>query len=241
MCERLLLGVLTPSSNTRLEPLTAEMLRGLPDVSAHFSRFRVVDASLAPSAQAQFDTEKILAAADLLADARVDAIAWSGTSAGWLGLDTDRRLCAEIAVRTGIPATTSTLALLEALRACGADTIGLVTPYPADMQDAVVKTLADEGITALPARPLGITSNWALSEVTRQTLAEQVSQVALLGVKAVVTFCTNLQAGAMVADWEQEFKVPVFDTVATAVWGALRLTDADPSRIRGWGSLFDLV
>ena len=122
MSKRVLLGVLTPSSNTRLEPLTADLLRGLPEVSAHFSRFRVVDVSLAPSALAQFDTSAILAAADLLADAQVDAIVWSGTSAGWLGLDSDRVLCAEITDRTGVAATTSTLAVLEALEALTAST-----------------------------------------------------------------------------------------------------------------------
>jgi maleate isomerase len=240
MSDRVLLGVLTPSSNTRLEPLTADLLRGLPEVSAHFSRFRVVDVSLAPSALAQFDTRAILAAAELLADAKVDAIVWSGTSAGWLGLDSDRVLCAEITDRTGVAATTSTLAVLEALKLYGVDTVGLVTPYPAPMQDAITMTFAREGFHARPAQALGITSNWSLSEVTQETLDEQVAQVAALGVPAITTFCTNLAAAPCVADWEALFGVPVIDTVSAAVWGALRVAGADPSRITGWGSLFAL-
>ncbi len=240
MSDRVLLGVLTPSSNTRLEPLTAELLRGLPEVSAHFSRFRVVDVSLAPSALAQFDTGAILAAADLLADAKVDAIVWSGTSGGWLGLDSDRVLCAEITDRTGIAATTSTLAVLEALNLYGVDTVGLVTPYPVRMQDAVTMTFAKEGVHARPARALGITSNWALSEVTQETLDEQVAQVAGMGVPAITTFCTNLEAASCVPRWEATFGVPVIDTVSAAVWSALRGAGADPSRITGWGTLFSL-
>ena len=43
---RKILGMLTPSSNTVLEPMTVEMLRGLDDVSAHFGRFRVTEISL---------------------------------------------------------------------------------------------------------------------------------------------------------------------------------------------------
>jgi maleate isomerase len=35
------IGILTPSSNTVLEPVTHEMTRGLNDVSVHFSRLRV--------------------------------------------------------------------------------------------------------------------------------------------------------------------------------------------------------
>ncbi|MDR3496087.1 MAG: Asp/Glu/hydantoin racemase, partial [Ancalomicrobiaceae bacterium] len=35
------IGMLTPSSNTVLEPVTSRILAGLADVSVHFSRFRV--------------------------------------------------------------------------------------------------------------------------------------------------------------------------------------------------------
>ena len=32
----------------------------------------------------------------------------------------------------------------------------------------------------------------------------------------------------------------LFDTVATAIWGGLRLSGADPRLVRGWGRLFAL-
>ena len=94
--DRVLLGMLTPSSNTTLEPVTARMLAGLPEVSAHAGRFRVTEISMGTGALGQFDMSPMLAAADLLADARCNAICWNGTSAGWLGFDRDRQLCAEI-------------------------------------------------------------------------------------------------------------------------------------------------
>lgn len=69
------IGVLTPSSNTLLEPITTGMLASLPDVTVHFARFRVTEIALTDAALAQFDTEAVLAAARLLADARCDVIA----------------------------------------------------------------------------------------------------------------------------------------------------------------------
>jgi malate dehydrogenase (oxaloacetate-decarboxylating)(NADP+) len=84
-------------------------------VSAHFSRFKVTEISLQAQALGQFDDSKILAAAELLADAKVDVIGWSGTSSGWLGFDADHRLCERIRERTGIRATTAVLALNELL------------------------------------------------------------------------------------------------------------------------------
>jgi maleate isomerase len=76
--------MLTPSSNTSLEPITSAMVSGLPGVSAHFSRFTVTEISLRDQALGQFDDSKIIEAAKLLADAKVDVIGWNGTSSGWL-------------------------------------------------------------------------------------------------------------------------------------------------------------
>ena len=78
------LGILTPSSNTSLEPLTCRIVADLDDVTAHFSRFSVTEISLHSEALNQFDDENIISAAKLLGDARVDVIGWSGTSSGWL-------------------------------------------------------------------------------------------------------------------------------------------------------------
>src|SRR5579883_1416968 len=123
------LGMLTPSSNTVLEPMTAAMLAGTPDISAHFSRFRVTEIALSDQALQQFDDSELLRAAELLAHAKVDVIAWNGTSAAWLGFERDEQLCERITEATGIPASTTVLAFLEIFRRKAVSRIGLVTPY----------------------------------------------------------------------------------------------------------------
>ena len=129
MPDALRLGMLTPSSNTVLEPATYGLLADAPGITAHFQRLRVLSITLEGGSTGQFDTAPMVAAAGMLADAKVHAICWNGTSGSWLGLDADRATCAAITAATGIPATTATLALHDALRALGARRIGLVTPY----------------------------------------------------------------------------------------------------------------
>src|SRR5689334_13494955 len=107
------LGMLTPSSNTVLEPFTAEMLRDAPGITAHFSCFRVLSIGLDEGQTAQFDPAPVVAAAELLADAKVHSLCWNGTSGAWLGLGADRALAAACTAATGIPATTCTLALMQ--------------------------------------------------------------------------------------------------------------------------------
>src|ERR1043166_3811124 len=131
---RVRLGILAPSSNTVLEPLTSAILDDLPEVTAHFARFPVTEIALSPSSVAQFADEPILPAAALLADAKVDAIACSGTSAAWLGFARDVALCERIVTSTGRPAATAVLALHEALAASAVKRLGLVTPYRDDVQ-----------------------------------------------------------------------------------------------------------
>ena len=123
------LGMLTPSSNTVLEPLTFSMLANQSDISAHFSRFRVLKISLEAGSVDQFSNVPMLEAADLLADAKVQSICWNGTSSGWLGFEKDSALISEIEARTGIKACSSILAMNELLAKFNAKRISFVKPY----------------------------------------------------------------------------------------------------------------
>ena len=234
------LGMLTPSSNTVLEPVTAAMLRGLPGVSAHFSRFRVTEIALTPEALAQFDDTPILRAAELLADARVDVIAWNGTSSGWLGFDADERLCRRIQGVTGIPATTSMLALNEALARTGARRLGLVTPYLDAVQARIVSNYEGTGLACVAERHLGLRENVAFAEIAPEEVRRMAREVASARPDAIATICTNMPAAPLAAALEAELGVPVYDTVATAVWKSLAMAGADPALIAGWGGLFAL-
>jgi maleate isomerase len=235
---RTLLGMLTPSSNTVLEPVTAAMLAGLPDVTAHFARFRVTEISMRDQALGQFDLEPILAACDLLADARVASIAWNGTSASWLGLDRDRALCAAIEARTGIGATTSVLALAEVFRLAGVTRYGLVTPYLDEIQERILPNLAREGFECVAERHLRDRGNFSFSEYSEEAIAALVREVARARPQAVVVLCTNMRGAPVVEALERELGILVLDSVATALWGSLRRAGVDARRVRGWGRLF---
>lgn len=232
------LGVLTPSSNTALEPLTSAIVAGVPGASAHFSRFKVTEISLSEQALGQFDDSKILAAAELLADAKVDVIGWSGTAAGWRGFDTDLRLCERIRERTGIAATTAVLALNELLALRGIHRLALVTPYTGDVQQRIVGNYRDVGVEVVAERHLDIRVNHDFALVEPQRLRELMGEVAQAQPQAIATYCTNLRAAQLAAAVEAELGIALLDTVSTTVWGMLRTAGADPSVVQGWGELF---
>jgi maleate isomerase len=197
MTRRIRLGMLTPSSNTVLEPVTTAIIAGLPEVSAHFGRFRVTEIALSGSALAQFDDAPILAAAELLSHAKVDVIAWNGTSSGWLGFEADERLCRRITEATGIPATTSMLALNELLALMGVKRLGYVTPYTDDVQARIVANYAALGHGCAGERHLGLRDNFSFAEVEEETLRAMARAVAAERPEALAVICTNLRAAPL--------------------------------------------
>ena len=232
------IGMLTPSSNTVLEPVCAAMLAGLEDVSVHFARFRVTEISLTDEALGQFSSDSMLEAAAMLADARVDVICWNGTSAAWLGLDQDRALCGSIQTSTGIPATSSVLAMVEALRRAGLKRVGLVTPYIDRVQSRIIENLAAEGFEIVAERHMGLSENFAFAGVTQDALADMIRQVASAEPEAILVLCTNLRAAPMVDALEREGAIPILDSVATAVLGAFQVIGRSPGQIERYGRVF---
>jgi len=238
MTQRTLLGMLTPSSNTTLEPVTTAMIADIPEASAHFGRFRVTEIALSNQALAQFDDSEILRAAELLAHAKVQSIGWNGTSSGWLGFDADERLCRRITEATGIPACTSVLALNEIFDITGVKRFGLVTPYLDDVQAAIIKNYAASGMECIAERHLRKQDNFSFSEVGADELRAMVREVAKEKPQAITIFCTNLRGAPLVEELEREVGIPIYDTISTVVWKSLKQAGSDPSRIRNWGSLF---
>src|SRR5882724_6215585 len=240
MNDRVFLGMLTPSSNTVLEPVTTAMLSGLPEVTAHFSRFKVTEIALSGPALAQFDDSEILRAAELLAHAKVNVIAWNGTSSGWLGFERDVQLCERIKSTTGIVACTAMLALNEILEVTGAKTIGFVTPYLDDVQARINANYENAGFRVVADRHLGMQDNFSFSTVTAEAMREMTKEVTGPKPDAIAIVCTNMRGAPLAEELEANYSIPIYDTISTTVWGSLRAAGVDTKLVKGWGRVFEV-
>ncbi len=127
---------------------------------------------------AQFALAPMLAAVDLLADAEMDAYLWSGTAASWEGIGTDDRLVAAIFQRTGKPATTSTLALLDAFEALGVRRYALVVPYIETICGRIARNLEARGYDCVAVERNDLTTNadFAARRCRRDRTARETSR-----------------------------------------------------------------
>ena len=234
-------GMLTPSSNTVLEPYTAAMFAPFGEAaSVHFSRFRVVDISLSGASRRQFETGPMLEAAERLAEARVHRIAWSGTSASWLGLETDRALCDAIEARTGVSATSTMLAFAEALGTLGARRLALVTPYIGEIQRRIVENFRSGGYDIVADERLDDRGKFSFAGYGTDEVATLARRAARSDPDAILIVCTNFRGAPVAAALEAENGIPVIDSVAVTAWWTMHAVGLDPSRVRGWGRVFAL-
>jgi len=231
--------MLTPSSNTVVEPYTAALAWPLfPDVSVHFGRLQVKRIALDEGSDKQFGATPFLAAADLLADAKIDVIAWNGTSASWLGFDSDDRLCAALSERTGAKATTAIKSLNKLLAAFGVKRLGLVTPYTPDVQQQIIDNYASIGIETVAERHSNRADNFSFSEVSEEQIAGMCRAVAEAKPDAIAIVCTNMRGPLVAAELERELGIPVLDSVAFTLWGCLKEAGTDMTPLSKFGMMF---
>ena len=234
------IGMIVPSSNTCLEPQTYRILGDREDVTVHFARIEVTRIALDAGSNTQFDHSTMVEAARLLRTADVDVIAWNGTAGSWLGPEHDRAMVDKITAATGVPATTSTLAYLDAFARFDLERLALVTPYTSDVNDSIVSTYAEEGIEVVGERHLGLHVNESFARVRPEELVPLSLELSAGGAgaraQALVYLCTNLYGAPVVEQVEAETGLPALDSVAVTLWRCLDLIGADGIDAR-WGRL----
>ena len=113
-----------------------------------------------------------------------------------------------------------------------------MTPYLHELQSKIIDTFAKEGFACISERHLNISTNTCISEVTAEQIERMVLEVAKTKPDAITIFCTNLRGAPLVERLEHETGIPIYDSVATALWKSLNIADIDCQLVKVWGSLF---
>lgn len=211
-----ILATITPSGNTVVEAVTQAMLRDRTDVLPIFSRIPV-HGGRDPFPDS-YDLEGMLRAAELLSHAKPDVIVWNGSKGGVIGLHHDRDLCARITAATGIPATTSGLAM-EAAMARRPVRLGLCTPYNDAYQRRLMDAFAGRGWLVSAEDHLGLSDNLSYAAVPHDEILAQAGRVAP-GCDVLLGWCTNYPLPVIGTEFAGK---PVWDATVLGVQAALEM------------------
>ena len=173
----------------------------------------------------QFSMEKQIDAAQLLCDAGVDSIIWGGTSASWLGVDHDARLCDLLESATGIPSGSCTLEMNRLFNTCNAKTFGLVTPYTFDVQQHIMNNYASMGFACLAERHYGGSISSEFAAIEEHVITQMVRDVAKKQPDIILIMCTNMRGARVSEKLSDELGIPVFDSAIVTLQAGLRLAE----------------
>jgi maleate isomerase len=215
-------GVIEISSSFRL---SAEVPGALPDgVVALFSRVRLPRQEVSVAA-----LEEMLAGGDLelaakqLADAGVALIAFGCTSASFIGgPDGDRRLIERIEGASGTRATTTSTAVVDALRQLGVRRIGVATPYPNPVNRVEQEFFENAGFEVVRIEGLGLEGDREVGRVSPTDVIRLASSVARTPADALFLSCTNLPSLPFIGLLERRLDRPVVSSNSATIWDICR-------------------
>lgn len=235
-------GLIVPSSNVTVETEMPALLRSSTDAEFTFHSSRMRMRAVTPEGLRAMNVQRERCVIEI-ADAAPDAILYACLVALMAGEPGEHRrvegLVAE-QLATGESAAkirSSAGALLEALRALGAERIALVTPYMRPLAQKVVDYLVAEGLDVSDWRALEVEDNHAVGCIPGDLVMDAARDLDLAGVDAVVlSACVQMPSLSLIASAEDELGVPVISAATAGAFSILRSLGL-PTKLPGAGSL----
>lgn len=157
------------------------------------------------------------------------------------GTGYEREVISKIQALTNVPATTSIVAGMEALNALSVRRVGLVNPYPAELNDAVVAFMTAHGFEVEAVVSLGadFIRIGDVSEADVYAAAKQaVKQSPRL--EGLYLPCPQFPALDVIEAIESDFQIPAVGHLTSEIWMALRTLKIS-SPVAGFGKLMRMV
>ena len=178
-----------------------------------------------------------------------DVILWACTSGSFAGgyqwaLDQTKRLRDE----SGRPCTSTTLALIEAVRASQLREVDLLSTYPQFATQRLTETLADAGITVVDSTSVdgatdhsyGKQADFSYQLDILESMENFVTSVSAHSNRPILVPNTSVNTLDLVEDFEKIANRLVITANQASLWHALQLLDCRTSP-RGAGKLFQLT
>jgi maleate isomerase len=157
------------------------------------------------------------------------------------GLGYEREVINKVESLAEVPATTSIVAGMEALRALSVRRVGLVNPYPSDLNKAVVAFLKGHGFEVEAVVSLGadFTRIGDISEADVYAAAKQaVKQSPKL--EGLYLPCPQFPVLDVIDAIETDLRIPAVGHLTSEIWLALKaLNIRNP--IQGFGKLLTMI
>jgi maleate cis-trans isomerase len=165
-------------------------------------------------------------------------VVWACTSGSFVfGWEGARAQAARLEDAFGGPASSTSLAFVEALRALGLRRVAVAATYPEPVTRAFVELLEAAGLEVMAAGSSGIVTAEEVGTVEREAVVALVEGGDHPNAEAVLVPDTALHTVRWLDALEAAVRKPVLTANQVTVWEALRLAGR-PASAAGLGTLF---
>jgi maleate isomerase len=225
------IGALFPSSGVS----EYEIQKVLPEgFSLHVTRIPMN----MPTYEAELHmADTVEQSAALLADAKVDIIAFACTAGSFVkGKGHDREIMDRITLATGVPSTTTTTAVVAGLRALGIKKLVMVSPYKQEMNELEKSFLEAEGFEVLRHKGLELTDCLQQYEMDPSDWGELIEEMKDPRADGYFVSCGGIRVVDVIEQKERDLGKPVISSNQALVWHCLRRMGMEED-VAGFGSL----
>jgi arylmalonate decarboxylase len=219
--------------------------RGVPEegIAMYGERLRFVVNGLGVERMTPEGFDAVLAgipaAAEQLAAAGAEAIELTGTSLTFYkGEAFNQQLREIVSKASGLPATTMSNGVIDALKAVGAQRVAVVTAYNEEVNARLRAFLLEHGLTPVVITGLGIEAMADVDRVTQDDLIEwgvRVRESAPTADSLLVS-CGGFRTLEIIAPLEARVGVPVISSMPHGLWAGARLVGLSGAA-PGYGTL----
>jgi arylmalonate decarboxylase len=185
--------------------------------------------------------EGILPAAEYLATQGVSAIMVIGTSLTFYrGSESHEELLAKLRRATGLPVSTMSQAVVDALRRFGARRIAVATAYSDEVNSRLKAFLMAQGFEVVALEGFGLLGFGEPEKKSEPDIIALGSKVCTEAPSAqgLLISCGGLRTLAVAKPLEERHGIPVVSSTQAAFWAAMRLV-GESGHVTGCGRLLE--
>ena len=172
-------------------------------------------------------------------DTPLDVVAYGCTSAS-MAIGEEGVFANIHAARPGVSCTTPVTAAFAAFAAFGARRIGVLTPYPAEVNKIVADYITARGYTVPVFGSFNAERDTVVARIAPQSIEQGVRELTRhADFDAIFVSCTSVRLLAACAELEKNLGIPLTSSNHAMAWHALRLAGIDQP-LGQYGSLFEL-
>jgi maleate cis-trans isomerase len=182
--------------------------------------------------------ERLADGASELAATQPDAVMWACTSGSFVfGPQGARNQASGVAAALGVPASSTSLAFVDALKALGVRRVAVAASYPEDVAKHFVRFLTAGGAEVVSMGSHGIITAAEVGTLETAQVIAMVKAADHPDAEAVLVPDTAMHTLAIVDQLEAAIGKPVLTANQVTVWKGLHLLGPVPT-LEGLGTLF---